>query len=90
MKNAARHRRPYWPSATLIENWVIWRDARMWDRVRTLWHKDGRMWATWFQGTCEEFIKVSQQGFDRGVRIMHMLGGTRSTSRASAPSRRPR
>lgn len=60
----------------LIENWVIWRDARMWDRVRTLWHKDGRMWATWFQGTADEFIEVSQQGFERGVRIMHMLGGT--------------
>ena len=59
----------------IIENWVIWRDARMWNRVRTLFHKDGRMWATWFQGTSEEFIKVSQQGFDRGVRIMHMLGG---------------
>ena len=60
----------------VVENWVIWRDARMWDRFRTLWHKDGRMWATWFQGTYEEFIKVSQEGFDRGVRIMHMLGGT--------------
>ena len=60
----------------IIENWVIWRDARMWDRFRTLWHSDGQMWATWFQGSHEDFIKVSQQGFDRGVRIMHMLGGT--------------
>ena len=59
----------------LVENWVIWRDARQWDRLRTLWHKDGRMWATWFQGSYEDFIKVSQEGFDRGVRIMHMLGG---------------
>jgi SnoaL-like domain len=59
----------------IIENWVIWRDARMWDRFRTLWQKDGQMWATWFQGSYEEFIKVSQEGFDRGVRIMHMLGG---------------
>jgi len=60
----------------LIENWVMWRDGRMWDRFRTVWHKDGRMWATWFQGTYEEFIKVSQEGYDRGVRIMHTLGGT--------------
>ena len=59
----------------LIENWVLWRDARMWDRFRTVWHSDGHMWATWFQGTYEEFIKVSQEGYDRGVRIMHMLGG---------------
>ena len=59
----------------LIENWALWRDARMWDRFRTVWHKDGQMWATWFQGSYEEFIRVSQEGYDRGVRIMHMLGG---------------
>jgi hypothetical protein len=33
------------------------------------------MWATWFQGSFEEFIKVSQEGHDKGVRILHMLGG---------------
>jgi hypothetical protein len=59
----------------LIENWVLWRDARQWDRFRTVWHSGGAMWATWFQGTSEEFIKVSQEGYDKGVRIMHMLGG---------------
>ena len=59
----------------LIENWALWRDARMWDRFRTVWHKDGQMWATWFQGSYEDFIRVSQEGYDRGVRIMHMLGG---------------
>jgi hypothetical protein len=59
----------------LIENWVLWRDARLWDRFRTVWHKDGQMWATWFQGSYEDFIRVSQEGYDRGVRIMHMLGG---------------
>ena len=60
----------------IVENWVLWRDARQWDRFRTLWHPDGRMWATWFQGTFEEFIAVSQQVYERGARIHHMLGGT--------------
>jgi hypothetical protein len=60
----------------LIENWAIWRDALMWDRFRTVWHPDGQMWATWFQGTAEEFIKVSQEGYARGVRILHFLGGS--------------
>src|SRR5450432_880519 len=59
----------------LVENWALWRDARQWDRFRTVWHNDGQMWATWFQGSFEDFIKVSQEGYDRGVRIMHMLGG---------------
>jgi SnoaL-like domain len=60
----------------LIENWAVWRDALMWDRFRTVWHADGRMMATWFQGTAEEFIKVSEEGYARGVRILHFLGGS--------------
>ncbi len=60
----------------LVENWVVWRDAGDWDRFRTVWHDDGRMMATWFQGPAEEFIRVSKEGFDRGVRILHFLGGT--------------
>jgi hypothetical protein len=60
----------------LIENWAVWRDALLWDRFRTVWHDDGRMMATWFQGTADEFIKVSQEGYERGVRILHFLGGS--------------
>ena len=60
----------------LVENWAVWRDARLWDRFRTVWHADGRMMATWFQGTAEEFIKVSEEGYARGVRILHFLGGS--------------
>jgi hypothetical protein len=58
-----------------IENWAVWRDAGDWDRFRTVWHADGRMMATWFQGTAEEFIKVSREGFEKGVSILHFLGG---------------
>ncbi len=60
----------------IVENWVLWRDARRWDRFRTLWHPEGQMWATWFQGSYEKFVAVSQEGYDRGVRIFHMLGGS--------------
>jgi hypothetical protein len=60
----------------LVENWVLWRDARLWDRFRTVWHADGRMMATWFQGGFEEFIKVNDEGWARGVRISHFLGGS--------------
>jgi hypothetical protein len=60
----------------LIENWAVWRDALMWNRFRTVWHDDGCMMATWFQGTADEFIKVSQEGYERGVRILHFLGGS--------------
>ena len=59
----------------LVENWIIWRDAGDWDRFRTVWHDDGRMMATWFQGTADEFIRVSREGRERGVSILHSLGG---------------
>jgi len=60
----------------LIENWALWRDACLWDRFRTVWHDDGQMWATWFQGSADEFIRVSKEGYSRGVRVIHMLAGT--------------
>jgi len=59
----------------LLENWVVWRDSCDWERFRTVWRPEGRMMATWFQGTGDEFIKVSHEGFARGVRIVHFLGG---------------
>ena len=60
----------------LIENWVVWRDAGDWERFATVWHADGWMSATWFQGSASEFIRVSREGWDRGVSILHFLGGT--------------
>ena len=59
----------------LLENWVVWRDAGDWDRFRGVWHPDGRMMATWTQGTGEEFIAMSQEGWAQGVSILHFLGG---------------
>ncbi|MCO5066379.1 MAG: nuclear transport factor 2 family protein [Rhizobiaceae bacterium] len=59
----------------LLENWALWRDAGDWERFRTVWHDDGVMMATWFQGTADEFIRVSREGFDNGISILHFLGG---------------
>jgi len=59
----------------LIENWAIWRDAGFWERFRTVWHDDGRMMATWTQGTADEFIEMNKQGWAKGVSILHFLGG---------------
>ena len=60
----------------LIENWAVWRDAGDWERFRTVWHDDGRMMATWTQGTADEFIRMNKEGWARGIRILHFLGGT--------------
>jgi SnoaL-like domain len=60
----------------LVENWALWRDAGDWKRFATVWHDDGFMMATWFQGPAREFIHISREGFERGVSILHFLGGT--------------
>ena len=60
----------------VVENWAVWRDSGDWERFRTVWHDDGIMMATWFQGTFKEFIRVNQEGWKRGVSILHLLGGT--------------
>lgn len=62
----------------VVENWAIYRDAGDWDRFSTVWHTDGWMTATWFQGSAREFIQASRKGFDAGVSILHFLGGTSS------------
>jgi hypothetical protein len=58
-----------------VDDWEVWRDARIWDKFRAVWHPEGRMMATWFQGTFEEFIKVNDEGWAKGVRILHFQGG---------------
>ena len=59
-----------------LERWALWRDAGDWVRFVTVWHPDGRMVATWFQGPFADFIRVTQEGWAKGVSILHFLGGS--------------
>ncbi len=60
----------------LVERWAVWRDAGDWERFATVWHPEGVMMATWFQGPYAEFIRVTKEGWAKGVRILHFLGGS--------------
>lgn len=60
----------------LIENWVVWRDTARWDEFRKVWHEDGRMAASWKQASYEDFIAANQKGMEKGINILHLLGGT--------------
>ena len=61
----------------LVENWAVWRDARLWDQFRTVWHADGQMFTTWTGGIpFEEFVRRNDEGWAKGVRILHFLGGS--------------
>ena len=59
----------------LVENWAVWRDAGDWDRFATCWHDDGYMCATWCQAPWRDFIAASIAGWEKGVSILHFLGG---------------
>jgi SnoaL-like domain len=60
----------------MVERWAVWRDAGDWERFATVWHPEGVMMATWFQGPFAEFIRVTQEGWAKGVSILHFLGGS--------------
>jgi hypothetical protein len=63
----------------VVETWVIARDSGDWETFHGTWHDDGYMMATWWQGPAEEFTEVSRAGWERGVNIIHFLGGCRVT-----------
>lgn len=60
----------------LIENWAIWRDAGMWDKLRSAWHSDGTMRATWFDGSADDFVANCIRARENGVTATHFLGGS--------------
>ncbi len=60
----------------MVERWAVWRDAGDWERFATVWHPEGVMMATWFQGPFAEFIRVTKEGWAKGVSILHFLGGS--------------
>ena len=59
---------------TVVDNWVLWRDAGNGNGSAACGMTTAYMMATWFQGTADEFIRVSQEGFNRGVNILHFQG----------------
>jgi ketosteroid isomerase-like protein len=60
----------------VVDDWVVASDSGDWERFATVWHDDGWMTATWFQGPATEFQKARRAGFERGVSIIHFLGAT--------------
>jgi hypothetical protein len=67
----------------VVESWVLARDSANWDWFREQWHDDGYMMATWFQGPKEDFIRVSQEGYEKGVNILHYTGASQSAVRGA-------
>lgn len=60
----------------IVEGWAVWRDAGEWDRFATVWHDDAWMMTTWSKSPATEFMARSRAVFERGIEVMHTLGGT--------------
>jgi hypothetical protein len=60
----------------VLDQWVIWSDAGDWERFRTVWHDDGWMNATWFQGPADEFVDARRGAWERNIGILHFQGGS--------------
>lgn len=60
----------------VIGDWAVWRDAGDFDRLATCWHDDGRMVTTWGVFDAASFAAASRVGWERGIDVVHLLGGT--------------
>lgn len=62
--------------ASLIADWVVFRDSGDWERLRAIWAANGTMNATWFRGSADEFVAHGRRAFGAPVpAVLHMLGG---------------
>jgi hypothetical protein len=62
--------------AEIVQNWALWRDGGDWVKLRTAFHRDGVMTATWFTGTADEFIGHCKTAWEKGSRSGHFIGGS--------------
>lgn len=51
----------------LARNWVLWRDAGDWQRLRGTWHDDGCMVTTWCDASADDFIALCRKASDDGA-----------------------
>lgn len=58
----------------LVQNWYIWRDMGDFERLRTIWHPDGKMAASWREGPFEDFIQANIKGWNTSLSILHQPG----------------
>jgi hypothetical protein len=60
----------------VVEDWALWRDGGDFDRLATCWHPGGRMATTWGDFDAAGFVTAAQAAWDRGMDVIHLLGGT--------------
>ena len=58
--------------ADLITGWIH-RDLAQWDDLRTLFHPDGEIEVTWFEGKASDFVDASMRMGASDLRTKHLI-----------------
>ncbi|WP_140918323.1 nuclear transport factor 2 family protein [Limnobaculum xujianqingii] len=59
--------------ADLINGWIH-RDLGQWEQLRSLFHPDGTIEITWFEGLFSEFVNGSMRMGKSDLRTKHLIG----------------
>ncbi|KAK0663869.1 Pea pathogenicity protein 2 [Lasiodiplodia hormozganensis] len=57
----------------ICEGWGCYRDAAEWENYRSMFWDDAYIATSWKQGSIDEFIKASKDGFARGKEFMYIM-----------------
>jgi hypothetical protein len=60
----------------VVQQWAVARDTGDWESLRSAFHRDGTMTATWFSGPADDFVARAKESHSRGSRGAHFMGGT--------------
>jgi hypothetical protein len=58
--------------ADLMTGWIH-RDLAQWDDLRTLFHPDGEIEVTWFEGKASDFVDASMRMGASDLRTKHLI-----------------
>jgi len=62
----------------ICEGWPVYRDAAEWRNYRSMFHDNAYITTSWSQGTIDEFIEKSKEGFANQkdfIYILHRITG---------------
>jgi hypothetical protein len=62
-----------WQITDLITGWIH-RDLGEWDKLRELFHPDGEIEVTWFEGRASDFIDGSMRMGGSALKTKHLIG----------------
>lgn len=58
----------------VVNDWGLFRDTGRWEALRALYSSDATMFTTWFSGSAERFVALSEEAARRGSRVQHFIG----------------